>query len=239
MTTPETTVREIALENPASIRVFEKFGIDYCCGGRRPLTAACEERSLDVGAVLAAIESATSTELTAEPQWAATPLGEICEHIVQKHHAYVKEEVPRLQFLSQKVAARHGATRPELGEIQKLTEEVCSELLQHMQKEEMILFPYITNLERNLKSCGPGSLECLGTVRNPIRVMMAEHDAAGAMMARIRELSDGFTAPEGACPTYRGFYQTLAEFEHDLHRHVHLENNVLFPRTIELEENGG
>ncbi|HUY80607.1 MAG TPA: iron-sulfur cluster repair di-iron protein [Acidobacteriaceae bacterium] len=239
MTTSETTVREIALEQPASIRVFEKFGIDYCCGGRRPLAAACEERSLDVDAVLAAIESATNTESAAEPEWVTAPLGEICKHIVEKHHAYVRNEVPRLRFLAQKVVTRHGPTHAELGEIQQTVEAVCADLLQHMDKEEMILFPYITNLEQNRKSCGPGSLECLGTVRNPIRVMMAEHDAAGAALARMRTLSGEFTAPEGACPTYRGFYQALEEFEQDLHRHVHLENNVLFPRTIELEESGG
>lgn len=238
MATPETTVREIALEQPASIRVFEKFGIDYCCGGRRPLSAACEERSLDVNAVLAAIAGAGTDQAESEPTWGTTPLGTICRHIVEKHHAYVRNEVPRLQFFAQKVAARHGATHPELLEIQQLVEEVCADLLQHMQKEEIILFPYITNLEQNLKNCGPGSLECVGTVRNPIRVMMAEHDAAGTTMERIRALSNGFTPPEGSCPTYRGFYQALAEFEHDLHRHVHLENNVLFPRAIEMEENG-
>lgn len=236
MATPETTVRDIALEQPASIRVFEKLGIDYCCGGRKPLAQACEERSIEADAVLAAIEEATGTGQQEGRDWATERLEMICEHIVATHHAYVRAELPRLEVLAEKVVSRHGSTHRELGEIQQLVELLGEELLQHLSKEEMVLFPYITNLERNLENCGPRSLGCFGAVRNPIRVMMAEHDAAGGALARMRELSDEFTAPEGACPTYRGFYQALAEFERDLHQHVHLENNILFPRAIELDE---
>ncbi|HLJ78234.1 MAG TPA: iron-sulfur cluster repair di-iron protein [Acidobacteriaceae bacterium] len=236
MATAETTVRDIALENPAAIRVFEKFGIDYCCGGRKPLAQACEERALEMSAVLAALSAA---DVPAEPggtDWSTAPLGALCEHIISKHHAYVRAEIPRLQFFAGKVAARHGETHPELLRIKDLTETICEEMTQHMGKEELVLFPYITKLERNIATCGPPSLGCFGTVRNPIRMMMAEHDAAGSIMAEMRQQSGDYTAPDGACPTYRGFYQSLAEFERDLHRHVHLENNILFPRAIELEE---
>lgn len=236
MATAETTVRDIALENPAAIRVFEKFGIDYCCGGRKPLAQACEERALETSAVLAALHSSTATVEAGETDWATVPLGSLCEHIVAKHHAFVRQEIPRLQFFAGKVAARHGDTHPELLRIKELSEAICEEMTQHMGKEEVVLFPYITKLERNIATCGPPSLGCFGTVRNPIRMMMAEHDAAGAIMAEIRELSDNYTAPAGACPTYRGFFQALEEFERDLHRHVHLENNILFPRAIEFEE---
>ena len=171
MTTAETTVREIALDNPAAIRVFEKFGIDYCCGGRKPLAQACEERAIEPAAVLAAIEATATPAEATGPDWNTGSLGELCRHIVETHHAYVRAEIPRLQFFAEKVLSRHGNTHPEL--------------------------------------------------------------------ARIRELSHNYTAPEGACPTYRGFFQALADFERDLHHHVHLENNILFPRAIELEESVG
>jgi regulator of cell morphogenesis and NO signaling len=238
MATAETTVREIALDQPASIRVFERLGIDYCCGGRKPLAQACAERSLDLQSVLAALES-TGASKDASTDWATAPLESLCEHIVTTHHEYVRREIPRLWQFATKVVARHGDDRPELPQIQQLIKTAGDELLEHLGKEEAMLFPYITNLERNLATCGPRSLGCFGAVRNPIRVMMAEHDAAGEILARIRALSHDYTAPEGACPTYRGFYQGLAEFESDLHRHVHLENNVLFPRAIEMEESCG
>jgi regulator of cell morphogenesis and NO signaling len=237
MATPKTTVRDIALEQPASIRVFERFGIDYCCGGRKPLAQACQERSIEPGIVLDAIEEeagAGSGEPTRD--WTQAHLETICAHIVEMHHAYIRAELPRVELLAQKVVSRHGGTHPELEQIQHLILSLAPDLLQHLSKEEMVLFPYVTNLERNLATCGPRPLGCFGAVRNPIRVMIAEHDAAGDAVARIRVLSDEFTPPEGACPTYRGFYQALAEFERNLHQHVHLENNILFPRAIELDE---
>lgn len=236
MATPETTVRDIALEQPASIRVFENFGIDYCCGGRKPLAQACKEHSIELNSVLTAIEEATAASQPQSRDWPKEPLEAICKHIVGTHHAYIRAELPRLVSLAQKVVTRHGSTQPELEQIQQLVESAGEDLLQHLSKEEMVLFPYITNLERNLTNCGPRTLGCFGAVRNPIRVMMAEHDAAGDTMAQMRKLSHNFTPPEGACPTYRGFYQALSEFEKDLHKHVHLENNILFPRAIEQDE---
>lgn len=236
MATPQTTVREIALEQPASIRVFEQFGIDYCCGGRKPLAQACEERSIEMKTVLAAIEEASATGGTAARDWSEASLEEICSQIVERHHAYIRTELPRLEMLAQKVVSRHGPNHPELEQIQELVGTLGEELLQHLSKEEMVLFPYIANLERNMADCGPRPLGCFGAVRNPIRVMITEHDAAGDAMARMRALSGGFVPPDGACPTYRGFYQALTEFEKDLHQHIHLENNVLFPRAIELDE---
>jgi regulator of cell morphogenesis and NO signaling len=236
MATPQTTVRDIAVEQPASIRVFERFGIDYCCGGRKPLAEACEEHSLEPGAVLAAIEEAARGGSEQAGDWMQASLEQICTHIVATHHAYIRTELPRLEMLAQKVVSRHGKTRPELEQIQQLVQSLGPDLLQHLTKEEMVLFPYVISLERNLATCGPRPLGCFGAVRNPIRAMIAEHDAAGGALGRMRALSDGFTPPEGACPTYRGFYQALAEFEKDLHQHVHLENNILFLRAIDLDE---
>lgn len=239
MATPQTTVRDIAIEQPASIRVFEKYGIDYCCGGRRPLAEVCDEHSLQLDEVLAAIQNAEAQKQPTGPDWNTFQLAAICDHIVRTHHDYIRAELPRLQFLAQKVVARHGNDRPELPQIEQLVQDVGNDLISHLAKEEMMLFPYITNLERNLATCGPGSLGCGGSVRNPISVMMAEHDIAGDFLAQIRKLSNNYTPPAFACPTYRGFYQSLHEFEQDLHQHVHLENNILFPRAIELEESYG
>lgn len=239
MSTPQTMVRDIALEQPTAIRIFEKFGIDYCCGGRKPLAQACEERSLSAEAVLAAITDAEETHQPASFDWSTAPLEALCTHIVETHHAYIRMELPRLRQLAQKVVSRHGESQPQLGQIQHLVESAGEDLLQHLSKEEMMLFPYITNLERNLASCGPRSLGCFGSVSNPIRVMITEHEAAGEALAQIRELSQDFTPPESACPTYRGLYAALADFERDLHRHVHLENNILFPRAIEMDESCG
>lgn len=237
MATPQTTVRDIALEQPASIRVFERFGIDYCCGGRKPLAQACQERSIEPEIVLEAIEEeAVAGNRERTHDWSEAPLEAICSHIVETHHAYIRAELPRLELLAQRVVSRHGSTHPEVEQIQQLILSLATDLLQHLAKEEMVLFPYITKLERNLATCGPRPLGCFGAVRNPIRMMIAEHDAAGDALARMRALSGGFTPPEGACPTYRGFYQALSEFEKDLHQHVHLENNILFPRAIELDE---
>jgi regulator of cell morphogenesis and NO signaling len=239
MTTSQTTVRDIALQSPAAIRVFEKFGIDYCCGGRKPLAEACQERLLDPEVVQAAIQSALHAAPESGQDWRKASLESLCRYIVVTHHEYVRREIPRLWLLAQKVVSRHGDTHPELLQIQQLARSLGEDLLQHLAKEEAVLFPYITNLERNLAACGPPSLGCLGSVRNPIQVMMAEHDGAGETLAQIRELSQDFTPPAGSCPTYRGFYQSLSEFEKDLHQHVHLENNILFPRAIELEESCG
>lgn len=236
MATSQTTVRDIALDQPASIRVFEHFGIDYCCGGRKPLAEACQERSIEPEAVLEAIKEAVAGGGEQTHNWTQAPLEAICSHIVETHHAYIRAELPRLEKLAQKVISRHGATHPELEQIQQLIGSLGEDLLQHLGKEETVLFPFITNLERNLASCGPRPLGCFGAVRNPIRMMIAEHDTAGEAMVRMHVLSDGYTPPAGACPTYRGFYQALEEFEKDLHQHVHLENNILFPRAIELDE---
>lgn len=236
MTIAEDTVRDIALQQPASIRVFEKFGIDYCCGGRKPLAQACQERSLDLDAVVAAIEGTTHGSPEPDPEWTSASLEALCEHIIKIHHEYIRREIPRLWQLAQKVVARHGDTHPELARIQQLIRGAGEDLIQHLAKEEQILFPSIINMERNRTTCGPRPLGCFGSIRNPVRVMMAEHDAAGEALAEIRQLSHDFTPPEGSCPTYRACYQALAEFEQDLHRHVHLENNILFPRAIEMDE---
>lgn len=239
MATPQSTVGNIALEHPASVRVFEKLGIDYCCGGSQPLAEACREHSLDVKTVMAELEVAGKEIQRKDPDWASEPLEFICKHIVETHHAYILTEMPRLSSLARKVVLRHSDAHPELGQIQETIESLAVDLLLHLHKEEMVLFPFVTNMERNIANRGLRSLECFGAVRNPIRIMLDEHNTVGETMVKIRNLSHNFVPPEDACPTWRSFYYALGEFDSELNRHMHLENDVLFPRAIEMDESWG
>lgn len=239
MTTAAQTVREIAMQSPASIRVFERFGIDYCCGGRKPLSEACAAKNVEVDAVIAAVEAAAGAHGTPAEDWTAQSLASLSDHIVATHHAYCKRELPRLSGLAAKVVNRHGGTRTELPMIQAKLAQLAEDLTEHLAKEEVVLFPYIFKLERASREGGARPHGCFGTVSNPVAMMMQEHDAAGTLLAEMRTLSDDFTPPEGACPTFLAFYDGLREFEQDLHRHIHLENNILFPRAIDLEASCG
>jgi len=235
MTTTTQTVREIALENPASIRVFEAFGIDYCCGGRKPLAEACAAKNIALDAVITALENGTAGSATASEDWSALSLGALVSHIVNAHHAYVRRELPRLAELASKVVSRHGDTKPELPQIQVKVGQISEELIEHLAKEEAVLFPYITKLERAKNEGTAKPHGCFGTVASPIAMMTQEHEAAGALLAEIRQLSGDYTPPVGACPTFHAFYNGLREFEQDLHQHIHLENNILFPRAMAME----
>lgn len=235
MSVASQTVRDIALAQPSSIRVFEQFGIDYCCGGRKPLTEACAAVNLNMDTVLAALETALDNREPQPHDWTQASLEQLSAHIAGTHHAYVKQELPRLAALAEKVVRRHGDSQMELPLIQEKLSLLDEELSQHLAKEEAVLFPYITKLERAAKSGSDRPRGCFGTIQNPIAMMVSEHDSAGSLLAEIRQLSHQFTPPAGACPTYRAYYAGLKEFEQDLHQHVHLENNVLFPRAIHLE----
>ena len=233
------TVREIALEQPSSMRVFEHYGIDYCCGGRKPLAEACAASQVEVDAVISALEAAATAGAPVAEDWPQRSMEELVGHIVATHHAYVKRELPRLAVLAQKVVNRHGARRAELPAIQTALTSLDEELTLHLAKEETILFPHIVKLERSRTSGAAMPSACFGTVAHPIQMMTQEHDAAGTLLAEMRRLSQNFTTPEDACPTYHAFYDGLKEFEQYLHQHIHLENNILFPRAIEVELQAG
>ncbi len=235
MTVATQTVREIALEQPSSIRVFERHGIDYCCGGRKPLEEACSTAGVPAHALIAELEAAAQHPQGNVQDWSKKTLTELSAHIVSAHHTFVRNELPRLGILAHKVVNRHGSTRAELPAIQALLSQLDAELTQHLAKEELILFPYVSALERASQNGVEKPHGCFGTVANPIAMMVQEHDGAGEVLAKIRSLSGAFAIPEGACPTYLAFYDGLREFEQDLHQHIHLENNILFPRAIELE----
>jgi regulator of cell morphogenesis and NO signaling len=239
MPTLSETVREIALNQPSSIRVFEQFGIDYCCGGRKPLAVACTENDIEIGSLLTALELAAQGPDVGAKDWKSASLESLVEHITSTHHEYVKRELPRLGTLANKVVAQHGSTHAEVLEIQAALAKLDSELMQHLAKEELVLFPYIANLERALANGDSRPHGCFATVANPIAMMTQEHDAAGGLLSEIRQLSSVYTPPPDACPTFHAFYAGLKEFEQDLHQHIHLENNILFPRAIEMEASEG
>ena len=226
--TDEQTVRNIAVANPAATRVFETFGIDYCCGGNLSLSAACARANASIESVAEALQECERTQEADAPDDAT--LGDLTRYIVARHHEFVRRESQRIQALLVKVDDRHGRVHTELSRVRALFAALSQELNAHMTKEERILFPYIEALGGQ---SAPSA--CFDSVESPIAVMIADHEDAGAILLKIRTLTNGHTAPAGACSSFRALYAALDEFERDLHRHVHLENNILFPRAISAE----
>lgn len=230
------TVGEIAAEFPATVRVFQKHEIDFCCGGRLPLEQACAAKGLAADAVLAELDQATATRTAGQADWQTAPLSDLVDHILSRHHDYLKSELPRLSAMMAKVIAAHGEKHGEVVKpLGQTLEMLKGELEAHLWKEEMVLFPLIRNLEEAAQEGHmPASAHC-GSVNNPIRVMLMEHDDAGAALERMRQITGNYAIPEGVCNTYRALYELLKELEADLHQHIHLENNILFPRAAALE----
>lgn len=230
------TVRELALEMPQATRVFEKLKIDYCCGGDKPFAEACAIAGVEVDSVERMLTETTVSETTnTSSEFQKAPLTELINYIVQKHHIFTKDEMDRLEALTEKVIAAHGENHPELLKIGELFERICADLKPHMFKEERILFPSIIELENASLQGGAMPFVPFGTVNNPVRMMMMEHDAVGDLLREMRAVSSDFAVPADGCISYQTLYKAFEEFEKDLHQHIHLENNILFPRTIELE----
>ena len=214
--TPQMEVGKIAAQYPAATRVFSRHKIDFCCGGGRPLAEVCERGGVDLAIVMDELQQA---EQPAAPQrqWTTAPKSTLIQHIIATYHVPLREELPRLVAMSQKVHRVHGEKDPErLRELVSLVTELSAELLAHMAKEENVLFPMIQRGQH------PPA---------PIHVMQREHDEAGAMLVRIRALTDDFAVPEQACTTWRALWDGLEQLENDLHEHIHLENNILFATT--------
>ena len=224
----DTQVATLVLEDPSRARVFERFGIDYCCGGKTPLDTACVDRGLDVDAVIAALAEPRARGAE-DVDWTAATVHELVDHIVAQHHGYLREELPPLAALVDKVAQAHGDAHPELTEVRDTFAEVADELDRHMLKEEQIVFPACVALEQG------GGGPAVDPVESPIGVMLHEHDEVAAGLARLRTLTAGYEPPVDACNSYRAMLDRLRTLEHDTHRHVHEENNVLFPRALALE----
>ena len=233
-----TTVRELAAGLPGATRVFENFGIDYCCGGGRTLAAACREAGLPVEVLARSLEEAgRASQAGAGRDWRRETLTALIEHIVETHHCFTRREIDRLVKLFDKVCSRHGERHPELFEAQKTFCQLKQDLIPHMLKEEQVLFPYVARMEEAVAEGRAVPPPFFGSARNPVRMMMMEHDAAGGLLKQLRGITSGYATPAGACISFQTLYQALAAFEADLHQHIHLENNILFPRAVEMEEN--
>lgn len=231
------TVRELAVEIPEATRIFEKIGIDYCCGGGKSLGDACATANLSVDEVLDMLEFAEqgARQKQNDRDWQSEPLADLVAHINGTHHKYTREELARLGPLFDKVVSVHGKNHPELQHICAAFHDLAQELTTHMMKEEAILFPYIVRMEETVVAREPLLPSPFGSVQNPVTLMMHEHDSAGDALRVMRQSSTGYTAPDDACISYQTLYKALADFEKDLHQHIHLENNILFPRAIEME----
>lgn len=232
----ETVVGKIVARHPKVARVFEKHQIDYCCRGGTTLNEACKLQGVDVNQVAAEIVKAQAdVEPTNETNWNEAQLTELADHIVETHHAFLTTELPRISALTEKVFNAHGDKRPELAKVAETFKLMREELESHMAKEENILFPAI----RMMESWGAPQAFPFGSVANPIGTMEHEHEDAGNALRRIRELTEDYTPPQDACPTYRVMLESLENLELDLHLHIHKENNILFPRAKALERSAG
>lgn len=234
---PTRTISSFAAETPATTRVFERFGIDYCCGGNRSLLDACAESDVSLEELSRLVEEVQAGRVAGDAtDWSSRRLSDLIEHIIATHHAYLRTELPEVSRLLIKVGEKHGQNHREVLRVYSTFEDMRDELVAHMHKEEQVLFPYIARLERAQQSAAPLPQAPFGSVQFPIRMMTMEHESAGQALRAIRSDTHNFTPPPDACTTFRAVYSALETLERDLHQHIHLENNVLFPRAVELEE---
>lgn len=240
---PGRTVAELAIHVPGAAKVFDRAGIDFCCGGGKSLRVACEERGLALEEILGALEFGASQPAAADTdaaKWERAPLSALTAHIVSTHHQYVRTETPRIEKWMEKCIAAHGERHPELLRIRHTFQALASEMATHMAKEELILFPAIARLAAPASAADARpAATCFESLSQPVRMMMIEHDHSGKDLGDIRAASGDFAPPPDACGTYRALYRALEEYDADMRRHVHLENNILFPRALELERQGG
>lgn len=232
----DETLGEIAAKDLRKAAVFKKYGIDFCCGGKKTLKEACAEKGLDVVKIEQELQQENQgTQMRPMPygEWS---LDFLADYVVNTHHSYVRQTLPDITAYAIKVAGVHGQQHPELHDIKGLVEDVRNELTAHMAKEEKILFPYIKELVAATRKEDVTRAAHLVTVKNPINMMEMEHEMVGKNMEEIRLLSKDYTLPQDACASYGLLFKMLDEFENDLHLHIHLENNILFPKAIELEK---
>ncbi len=235
MPTATKSVREIVSTQPTAAAILQRFEIDLCSHAEMPLEDACAELQLSVDQVLEKLADAEARAHGAPPvDPAGLPTGRLIQHIVRVHHQYVRQELPGLAQMADKLAVKRGHRAPELARVKALVEELHAELFAHIQKEEQILFPFIAQMDQEFL-VSPPSHACFRSVAQPIRMMMLEHDAADRNVEELRRLTCGFEPPAWACATHIALYGGIRAFEAELKQHVHLENDVLFPRAIELE----
>jgi regulator of cell morphogenesis and NO signaling len=229
------TVKELVIALPAATLLFERLGIDYCCGGGKTLQDACQAAGLNVDEVVNSLATIAPAETDFFIDWENRPLAELAHYIIDKHHSFTSQSLTEITALLAKVNAVHGKNHAELQALQDLFAALSQELMPHMLKEERVLFPYIVKLEQANIAQMPMPTPQFGNVNNPINRMMQEHENAGEILVRMRVLSSNYNSPADGCASFRTLYQMMAALESDLHQHIHLENNILFPRAARLE----
>ena len=230
----ESIIGEIVTANYKYAQVFKNVGIDFCCNGNRTIEQACEKKGIEATDILQKLQKldVVNNSITDYNSW---PLDLLADYIVKKHHRFVVQKTLEIQPYLNKIVKVHGGQHPELAEVEALFNASAGELAQHMKKEELVLFPYVAKLVQAQETHTIATAH-FGTVLNPIQMMMSEHDAEGERFRKISALTDNYTPPADACNTYIVTFGLLREFEEDLHMHIHLENNILFPKAIELEK---
>ncbi len=232
--TEQRIIGELVAENYRYAGVFRKAGIDFCCNGNRTIKEACEQKNISLAFLLEQLQNTSVSGGDERIDYQSWPLDLLADYIEKKHHRYVEQRIQEIQPFLSKIVKVHGDRHPELVEVEKLFGESAGELTAHMKKEELILFPYIRKIVQTPKS-GTAISASFGTVQNPIRMMKHEHDTEGERFRKISELTNQYTPPADACNTYSVTLSLLKEFEEDLHLHIHLENNILFPNSVSLE----
>ena len=234
------TVAEIALETPRAAGLFEEFGIDYCCAGEKSLPEACQEAGVALAEVEAALREVREARETADAKdWRNEPLALLVEHIETFHHQYVRRALPRIEQLLAKVLTAHGQKHHDLAKVLRHFHVLADEMVRHMMKEEQVVFPYIVRMEEAAAAGRQVPAPTFGTVKNPVRMMRAEHESIGLELREIRKLTKDYDTPKEQCNSFRTLYNALEEFERERNQHIHLENNILFPRAEALEERVG
>jgi len=232
----EITIGELVSKDFRTAQVFKKLGIDFCCGGKKTLSEVCEKKGIDLQTVEAELQAISKEGQSSGQNFQNWNLDFLSDYIIHTHHNYVRESIPFLSEISQKVARVHGDHHPELVKVAEVFAGIGRDLSLHLMKEENILFPYIKEMVAAKKSGTSLPASHFGAVANPINVMEMEHEGAGEDLSEIRNLTRNYQLPEDACTSYRILFQKLEEFEKDLFQHVHLENNILFPKVLQLEK---
>ncbi|MES2894308.1 MAG: iron-sulfur cluster repair di-iron protein [Bacteroidota bacterium] len=233
----DETLGEIAAEDLAKAAIFKKYGLDFCCGGKKTLKEACKEKGLDVARIEEELQQANRNPTTRPLPYGEWSLDFLSDYIVNTHHSYVRKTLPDLWNYAAKVAGVHGDHHPELKRILQLVKEINVELSTHMVKEEEVLFPYIKELVTVTNGSVPLHATHVGSILHPINMMEMEHELVGKNLEEIRQISNNYLLPEDACASYSLLFKMLVDFEDDLHTHIHLENNILFPKALKLEAN--
>ena len=235
MNTRTDLIGEMVAEDFRTAAVFKKYGIDFCCRGGRTIEDACKDKTVDAETIYNELENIPN-QSNNNIDFKSWPLDLLVEYVEKTHHAYVEEKTPILLAFLDKLCKVHGERHPELFEINKLFNETAQELSAHLKKEELILFPFIKKMTNAKRKGSTIEAPAFGTVENPVHMMEHEHTTEGDRVAKISALSNQYTPPADGCNTYKVAYAMLQEFENDLHTHIHIENNILFPKSIELEK---